>query len=161
VIVPGRKYTFQELELIRQQHPDAAREWSAKGYAWRFELDGTAMLVHWTQATGGGGAFGQAPERPLREFAGPAPELRSEDLPRIVKRTPQQRLASLMAKVDEDIKAGRVLRLDKAREITGDKNADVSEAETRRRITQAFIEKAEAVNEEAEAKKVTRTAPTD
>jgi len=33
----------------------------------------------------------------------------------------------------------------------------VSEAETRRRIAQTFIEKAEAVNEEAEAKKVTRT----
>ena len=163
VIVPNRKYTFAELEAIRAKDPVAAANWSAKGYAWRFDLDGTAMLVHWTQATGGGGSFGGPQERPLRGFASTeADPFNKADLPKIVKRTPQQRVASLLEKVDDDMKRGRVLGLDKAREITGDKDADpTTSAETRRLIVQSYISQADKEFEAKEARKVVRTSPTD
>ena len=126
MIVPGRKYTYAQLEQIRAQHPDAARAWAAKGYAWRMDLDGTMMLVHWRDTTNSR-THGEMPERAFNP-ANPDP-FRLDELPPIVKRTPQERIASLMAKISEDVRAGRVLTLDKTREITGDKKADVADGE--------------------------------
>ena len=47
-IVPGRKYSFAELEALRD-NPEFAN-WAAKGYVWRQALDGTLQLVHWSNS---------------------------------------------------------------------------------------------------------------
>jgi len=162
LIVPNRKYTYAELEKIRAEHPDLAARFAKAGYVWRMDLDGTMMMVHHTQATGGGGTFGKPQERPDREFATDTVELTSEALPRIVKRTPKQRMESLMSKIKDDFVAGRVLTLDEVNTHRPDRpKADRLDGEVVREVAQAFMEQAEAVNEEAESKKVTRTAPTD
>ena len=166
MIKPNKKYTFAELEKLRQQFPDLARTWAKKGYVWRMDLDGTMEMVHYTQASGGGGRF-DAPNtlremEPGRVFGGAPQELTSEDLPRIRKRTPQERMDSLMAKVATDIKAGRVLTLDDVNKNRPDRPpAERLDGEVVREVVQTFMEKAEAVNEEAESKKIVRTAPSD
>jgi hypothetical protein len=159
MIVPNRKYTYAELEKLRAEHPDLARVYARYGYVWRMDLDGTMEMVHWTKASNGGAG---AP-LPDREFVTTNPDpFNKADLPPIVKRTPQERMESLMAKVAPDIKAGKVLTLDElnrnragrpeARELTG---------EVVREAVQGFMEQAEAVNEETESKKIVRTSPTD
>lgn len=145
MIVPNRKYTFAELEKLRAQYPDLARVYARHGYVWRMDLDGTMEMVHYTKATGGGGSFGQPAERPMREFAATGDPFNLDELPPIRKRTPQERIDSLMSKVSEDFKAGRVLTLDevnthregraKATELTG---------EVVKEVAQSFLERAEA-----------------
>lgn len=110
-IVPGRKYTFAEVAELRND-PEVA-ERVLQGYVLRQDLDGTVQWVRWDKATGGGGAFGGPDPKPLRSFEGvwdrdegPGPW---GDLPPIVKRTPQQRVDSLMLKFIGDCrKAGTV-----------------------------------------------------
>jgi hypothetical protein len=165
MIKPNKKYTFAELEKIRNAHPNLSLEYT--GYVWRAELDGTMMLVHHSQASGGGGRFDRPntlSELEAARVSAPVthPDLQSESLPRIVKRTPQQRIDSLMAKVSQDFVEGRVLTLDevnthrdgraKATELTG---------EVVKEVVSAFLQTAENENEAREAKKVTRTAPSD
>ena len=108
----GRKYTYAELAVLRDDPEMAA--WAMKGYVWRQDLDGTMQLVHWSKASQGGGSFGQRPDKPLMGFAASDDDLFDEaNLPPIVRRTPQQRVASLTARIEGDMKAGRVLSDDK------------------------------------------------
>ena len=116
-ILPNRRYSFEEMETLRAD-PEVARK-ALEGYVLRQNLDGTLSFVHWSKATGGGGAFGGKSE-PTRGFAstwdtneGPGPW---GDLPAIRKRTPQQRVDSLMLKFIEDCKrTGTVPGLDDER----------------------------------------------
>jgi hypothetical protein len=93
-LVPNRKYTYAELAELRDSDELAQR--AIAGYVWRQDLDGTMQLVHHTQATGGGRTTGGRPERPDRLYV--ATEDPWGDLPPIVKRTPQERKESLIAK---------------------------------------------------------------
>jgi hypothetical protein len=152
-IIPGKKYTFAELELIRQQDPVAARKWAMAGYGWRFEMDGTMMLVPSKDLTHGGVAKDRAP----REFASSLDDpFNKAELPKIQKRTPQERLDSLLKKVDGDIKAGRAITKTQAQDLTGDKQADTSQAETRRAIAARFLQESEVQHEAKLDKQVTR-----
>lgn len=156
MIKPNVKYTFAELERIRTAFPGLTLEYP--GYAWRMEMDGTMMLVRWDKATSAALDGDRAPVA----RASTHPDLQSESLPPIVKRTPQQRLESVMAKVRDDFMAGRVLTLDevdthrdgrpKATELTG---------EVVKEVIADFLQTAENINEAAEDKKVVRTSPTD
>jgi hypothetical protein len=152
-IRPGVKYTFAELERIRQQDPVAAKEWAAVGYGWRFEMDGTMMLVPQAALHRGG----VAKDRPHREFASSLDDpFNKAELPKIRKRTPQERLDSLLKKVDGDIKAGRAITKTQAQDLTGDKKADTSQAETRRAIAARFLQESEVQHEAKLDKQVTR-----
>lgn len=104
-LVPGRKYTFAELEQIRRENPDITKL-AMQGYVWRQDMDGTMQLVHWSQASGGGGRFGKPAEKGYRQFTAQDPDpFRLDELPPIVRRTPQERLDSLMKKAGEDLRA--------------------------------------------------------
>lgn len=140
-IVPGKKYTYAELEKIRMQDPLAAAKWSKKGYAWRQDMDGTMMLVHWKQTTN----TRTHGELPTRGFASVDPDpFRLDELPPIVKRTPAERLDSLMAKISEDFKAGRVFTLDETnKNRPGRPKADRLDGEVVKEVAQTFLEDAE------------------
>lgn len=156
-IVPGRKYTFAQLAGLREQ-PDMTK-WALQGYVWRQELDGTLELVHWSKASGGG----QGGTLPRRGFATTDPDpFDKAGLPPIVRRSPQERMASLMSKVGPDLIAGRGLSLEVANEHRpGREKATELTGEVVREVVQGFIEQAENLNEAREAKKVVRTAPSD
>ena len=145
MIVPNRKYTYAELEQIRQRHPDLAAKYAKAGYVWRMDLDGTMMMVHQSQATEGGGRFGGPANKPMREFATTNPDpFNTDELPPIRKRTPQERLASLMAKISEDFKAGRVFTLDETNmNRPGRPKADRLDGEVVKEVAQTFLEDAE------------------
>jgi hypothetical protein len=91
VIQPGRRYTFAELAVLRD-NPEYAG-WQAKGYHWRYELDGSAMLVPWTDVPGTAG-------RPLRGNRGTM----GFTAPAIVKRKPIERVDSMMLRWINDMK---------------------------------------------------------
>lgn len=157
-LVPGRRYSFSELEKMRAAGVEVE---PMTGYVWRMNLDGTMQVVHHTQATEGGGAFGTRPERAPRRFTSDGDSPFGE-LPAIQRRTPQQRLASLMDKVATDVRAGRVMTLDQINaHRPGRPEATDLSGEVVREAVQTFLEEAEVRNEAAERKKVVRTAPSD
>jgi hypothetical protein len=90
MIVPGRKYTFEELRTMRED-PSVAK-WAAKGYVWRQELDGTMQLIHWTKGHMDNevkAPRGYVDTRPIEEIFPTEP---------IAKRTPQERKDSLISR---------------------------------------------------------------
>ncbi len=151
-IVPGKRYTRAEIAAMRDD-PELAKLvlW---GYVLRAELDGTMSFVHYSQTAfkkggapddgkvGGVRSRGQDGVRTDRTWRNPAPQW---DLPPIQKRTPQERMASLMEKVGEDIKHLR--RTDSGEEA--------------RDMAQDAIELAHKQDEAAQAKQVVRRAPSE
>jgi hypothetical protein len=91
VIIPGRKYSFAELAVLRN-NPEY-EGWQMKGYHWRYELDGSAMLVPWTDVPGTAG-------RPFRANRGSA----GFTAPPIVKRKPIERVDAMMLRWINDMK---------------------------------------------------------
>jgi hypothetical protein len=100
-IRPGVKYTFAELEGFREN--PSLRDWAAKGYVWRQELDGTLKLVHWSKSHMDNevkNPRGYADTRTMEEIFPTEP---------IKKRTPQERKDSLINRWWESCKkAGTV-----------------------------------------------------
>lgn len=97
-LVPGKKYTRLQLqELIDQAEAD---ELKLNGYVLRMEpLDGTYSIVHWSQA-GGAADFGK-----LRKPRLAHDPMAFEPLDPIKRRTPMERVDSLMLSFIEDCKA--------------------------------------------------------
>lgn len=158
-IVPGRRYTSAEMAELRDT-PELAGM-ALQGYVLRANDDGTMQFVHWTKATGGGGTFNGKPARPGRGYT--ATEDPWGDLPPIVKRTPQQRVDSLMVRFIEDCrKTGTVPGLSDARisailGYTKNTNRDGVTAEDIRRIAQHFLTNAESKREDDLSRRVTRS----
>ena len=159
MLIPGRRYTFEQLAKLRND--PALAQWAAKGYVWRQELDGTLELVHHTKSH---------MDNEVREPRGYTDKRKLKDIfpvEPIRRRTPQERKRSLIDRwwaecrkvgtvpgmSDEQLTAlfGREWTTGKS-EIT---YADV-EAMAAKMLTGA-----EARNEEAENKRVVRTAPSD
>lgn len=156
MIVPGKKYTSGQLARLVDQ--ETADNLQFQGYVLRHDvLDGTWSVVHWTNA-GSDRDFGsiRKPRTAFDPNAFPKPEL-------IRKRTPQERVDSLMLKFISDCRAsGTVPGLDDARisAIVGSAwlngRTEIT-AEVVRRVAQHFLQDAENKFNAAEDKRVVRT----
>lgn len=109
-----------------------------QGYVLRADIDGTMSFVHWSQSgfkKNGGGV--RRPRTQSREVDwGLEPRKR---------RTPQERMESLMGRVGPDLRV--YLKTDVGEEA--------------RELAQDTITQVDKENEAAEAKKVVRTAPSE
>ena len=149
-------YTWAELEKLTQD--PALEDIKLKGYVLRGDADGTFTFVKWDQASfGGQGA-------PL---AGRIYEpLSFAPLDPIVKRTPQQRVDSLLLKIQEDcLRYKTVPGLTDAKigEILGEKwetGKSKMTTDSARRVAAWFLAKAEADAKEKARHQVTN-APTN
>lgn len=143
MIQVGRKYTSDELAHLRA----TTSESELKGLVLSYNIDGTAQFVPWHQATGGGIRENGRETRPLREYAVTNPDF--GEIEPIRKRTPLQRVDSLMLKVLGDMKAGRVLTEAQIKEIVGeawkDGRTEIT-GEVVRQVAQRFLERAEKEN---------------
>lgn len=90
-VQPYKRYTNEELARLRSDK--SLENWQARGYHWRHNLDGTTQLVHWRDVPGTAG-------RPLRDNLGSA----QFTAPPIRKRTPVERVDSLMLRWINDMK---------------------------------------------------------
>jgi hypothetical protein len=100
-LVPGRKYTFEELARFRED--PAYAKWAAAGYVWEQDLDGTLKLVHWSKSI---------LDNEVKNPRGYVDSRSTEDIfptEPIAKRTPQERKDSLIKRWwDACRKAGTV-----------------------------------------------------
>lgn len=152
-LVPGKRYTRQQMaELIDQSTAD---ELKLQGYVLRMEpLDQSWSVVPWYDASLGD-TFGtmRAPVTGEGQFA---------PLDPIKKRTPMERVDSLMLRfIDDCKKTGTVPGLEDARikHILGESwKAGRNEitAEDVRKVAASFLEKAEKEHEAKLAKQITR-----
>lgn len=158
-IIPGKKYTPAQIRRLISEAE--AHELQMTGYVLRHDvLDDTYTVVHWTNASSGQewGEFRQDQRFAIDPNAFPAP-------PPIQKRTPMERVDSLMARFIQDCKrAGTVPGLDDARISTilgAAKNTqrDGITAEEIRKIAADFLAKAEKEKELADYKKIVRPSP--
>lgn len=163
MIVPGKKYSVEEIAILRRQYPDLR----VPGMVTRANLDGTTQFVPWHQASGGGRLHYGEQELPDRAFASSLDDPFGE-LRRIERRPPRVQLASLMEKVRPDFMAGKVMPASEVATYVRDKKrarqlragAGLTEDDFAQ-VMKAFIKRAEDENEIAEAKKTVRTAPSD
>lgn len=146
----NRKYTYDELAQLRNDPSLAQRVFD--GHVMRQDLDGTVKFVPWSQASEGGGTFGNKPDKPLRGFASTDEDpFDVASLPPIVKRTPHQRVDSMMLKVLADFKGGNVMTEEQIKanvdEVTAqawrDGRTEIT-GEVVRQVIQRFMERAEA-----------------
>lgn len=151
-VVPGKKYTAAEIgSLVDQQTADHFRQ---KGYILRFDANERLFsLVPVTEAYRTATGSDHAPVMGMGVF---------DPLPPIVKRTPQQRLDSLMLRFIKDVQAiGTVPGLDDERitTITGEAfKAGRTEVtgEVVRSIASHFLTNAEKAHEAKLDKQITR-----
>lgn len=158
MIRPGVKYTFKELEGFRED--PSLSDWAAKGYVWRQALDGTLELVHWSSSH-----MDNEVRQPVRYESRPVREL--FPITPIQRRTPQERRESLVKRWWEECKkAGTVpgLSSEQLTELFG-REFKVGETEITyadvERMAAKMLSQAESRFEASEAKKTTRTSPTD
>lgn len=152
---PGVKYTRDEIAKMRDD-PEMAKV-AIRGYVFTVTLDGMFELVHWSKAAGGGfrgntpagGEMIDTREQGSR-YGKPVTvdisDERREVLKPIVKRTPQERMESLMKKVGEDLRSY----------LSGQAGHEVSGEETKA-VAQAVLEDVDKKFEMAESKRVVRT----
>lgn len=168
MIQPGKKYT--RAQLVRALGPQDAQQLRMRGYVLRHDvLDGTYSVVPWTEASDSR----TQPVQGAGTFAPPPP---------IRKRTPAQRVDSLMLKwLDEMKRAGGLPPLrepdrsdpeawdkyladkramdDKIREIVGaawvDGRTEIT-AEVVEKVARHFLEAAEKQHDEKLDHQVTR-----
>lgn len=152
---PGVRYTRQQLVKLVDQAE--AHELQMQGYVLQHDvLSKTYTIVPWYEA-GGGEQFGKL--RDPRVFQG-EPDFGPIDP--IKKRTPMQRVDSLMLRLIEDCKAaGTVPGLDDARIslILGEawkSGRNEVTAEVIRKVAADFLAKAEKEHEEKLSTQVTR-----
>lgn len=156
---PGRRYTFAELEALRND--PAFADWAAKGYVWEQDLDGTLRLTHWSKSILDNEVKhprAYVDERPFEDVFPTEP---------IRRRTPQERKASLISRWWESCKrAGTVPGMTDeqlthlfGREwVTGKSEITYADIE---RMAATMLADAENKYEASERKKVVRTAPSD
>jgi hypothetical protein len=144
------------MKAMRKEYPN----WEATGFAWRIE-NGMAELVPWHQASGGGarderGRITRAPRAYVLGFdEDPFP------VKPIVKRTPQQRIESLINRFGEDMKAGRVMKPEQLKDIAADswKRGEPVTGEALHAVAAYCLGEAEKKYEASESKKIVRTTP--
>lgn len=159
-IVPGKKYTRQQLKSLVRDEKDAAKL-AFQGFVLQHDLlDDTYMLVHWTKSASGA-ERGQS-NRPFG-----APRMAHDPYafsppPPIVKRTPAQRREALAKRWFEHCRrAGGIPGLsdEQVTELLGEnwKNGDreITYADVER-LAQVMLERAEAKHEEKLSHQVTR-----
>ncbi len=160
--VANRRYSKAEIARLRELNPG----FTMPGHVMRYDADGMVSFVPWRQAGGGHGWAGD-PGAPARGFVATWDE---DPWPKdpIRKRTPQQRVDSLMLKFIDDCKrTGTVPGLsdERIRAIVGedwkDGQARGITAEDVRAVATHFLSEAANRHEASEYKKVTRTAPSD
>ena len=151
-IVPGRRYTSEEMAALRDD-PALAKA-ALDGYVLRANPDGTMQFIRWNKATGGG----IGGDLPMREYAHTG-EKPWGDLPTISRRTPQERVDSLALKIKEDIKAGRVFSAEQLKELVGWKPGQEISGDIVQRVAQHYLLGAEVEHEKATRKKVADYRP--
>jgi hypothetical protein len=122
-----------------------------QGYVFTLTLGGNFMLVPWHAAAGGGYTGKDSgfidTTAGGSEFGRPTEGVFDKtELPAIVKRTPQQRVESLMSKVGDDLRLY----------ASGQSDRIVSGEETRQ-IAQAALQEADDSFERSESKQIVRT----
>lgn len=150
-IQPGVEYTREQVAQMRED-PELAKV-LLRGYVFTLTIGGNFMLIPWNQAAGGGHsgkgtgymedttAGGQSSYgRPVQAA------FDKSELPPIVKRTPQQRLDSLMSKVGDDL----------ALYIAG-KEGKIPSGEDTAQVARAALQVADDEFEAKERKLITRT----
>lgn len=149
-IRPGVEYTREDVAKFRES-PELANV-LLRGYVFTLTIGGNFMLVPWNQAAGGG--YTGKGDGYFDPNAGGTSYGRHEtltfdkqDLSPIVKRTPQERVDSLLSKVGEDL---RFL-------LSGEAGSQVSGEETKR-VAQRALQTADDTFEEAESRRVARTS---
>ena len=159
-IQPGKRYTRTELQSLIDQA--TADELKLQGYVLQYDaVSQTYAVVPWYQASqpfrvDGNRAQRRAVEKSVGKDA-------FGELAPIVKRTPQQRVDSLMLRWIEDMKkAGTIPGVDdaKVKEIVGEAwKAGRTEitADVVRTVAAHFLTEAEAKHEEKLAHQVTRS----
>jgi hypothetical protein len=158
-IVPGKRYTKEQLQLLVDQAE--ADELKMQGYVLQYDvLSGTYGVVHWTHA-GGAEDFGSV--RKPRIAHDPAAFTKPEP---IKKRTPMERVDSLMLRFIDDCKRAGTVPLmgdDRISLIIGEAwRAGRSEitGEVIRKVAADFLQKAENKQRADDFKKVADLKPT-
>lgn len=148
-IRPNVAYTRDDVAAFRDD-PELAGI-LLKGYVFTLTIGGDFMLVPWNEAAGGGytgkpdGEFD--PHSGGSTYGAPKEAIFDKtELPPIVKRTPQQRVDSLMKKVGEDLRF--YLSGAAGRELTGDETQEV---------VAKSLQTADDAFDEAESKRFART----
>jgi hypothetical protein len=158
-IIPGKRYTGQQLrQLIGQQE---AKELEMQGYVLQFDaVSRTYAVVPWQQASAA--MRMDAPDPAQRQLVSGSHQFDPSELPPIVKRTPAQRVDSLMLKWIEDMKAaGTIPGVDdaKVKEIVGEAwksgRTEIT-AEIVRKVAAHFLADAENKREAANFKRTVR-----
>jgi hypothetical protein len=146
-VIPGKEYTRDEIAQLRD-HPDTLGL-VLQGYVLVVTEDLKFSFVHQSKAAGGGykgtgtgevTKFGGGYGKPTNF------EFDKQQLPDIVKRTPQQRMDSLMKNAGEDLRAY----------LAGKRKRDL-DGEELKTVARENIETAEVNFTEAERKKIVRT----
>jgi hypothetical protein len=150
-IRPGVEYTREEVAAFRDD-PDLA-DVLLRGYVFTLTIGGNFMMIPWNQAAGGGyTGGGPGPVRDTTDggkstYGAPAVGVFDKnDLPSIVRRTPQQRMESLMSKVGDDLRLY----------LSGQAGHEIS-GEATRSVTQQTLQLADDKFEEAESGRFART----
>lgn len=166
-IIPGKLYTKEQIREMRES--PQLRGLAIQGYVLRLE-NGMFSFVHWTQASGGGISDKRRsnPDDPAITTL-PAGRVYTADidwgegLTPIKKRTPAQRLDSMMIKVIEDFKAGRVMTEEQIKMFVSDATAEAWRtgrteitADVVREVLSHFFRQAEIEQEKRDRKHVVR-----
>ncbi len=149
-IRPGVEYTREEVAAFRDS-PELANA-LLRGFVFTLTIGGNFMLIPWNQAAGGGYG-GPGKQGFIDTQSGGSSYGRPEthtfdkhDLPPVTKRTPQERVESLLSKVGDDLRFY----------LSGQAGREVSGEETRR-VAAGALQEADDAFEETESKRVTRT----
>ncbi len=155
LVTPGKKYTVEQIKQLMTV--DGAKDLEMKGYVARVDDQGYVSFHHWTKATNT--AKGLKGKTYTQEGAVAAMQA---ELPPIVKRTPQERVDSLMLRFIDDCKrAGTVPGLDDVKvgflvgEAWKSGRSEVT-GEMVRQVAQSFLDKAEKEREAANFKRTVR-----
>lgn len=148
-IQPGVEYTKEEVARFRES-PELANV-LLRGYVFTLTIGGNFMLIPWHQAADGGHSGGKTgwTDGQGGGTSYGRPETHAFDkheLPPIVRRTPQQRVDSLLEKAGSDLR----------HLLTGEAGHEVSGEETRR-VAQGALHGADSAFEQAESKRIVRT----
>lgn len=147
-VKPGVEYTREEVAQLRDQ-PELANL-LLKGYVATLTIGGNFMFVPWNKAAGGGYSGEGTGSVGSRNGSDYGKEQQAvflkETLPPIVRRTPQQRLESLLSKVGEDLKL-----------LIYDQDGNPATGEQIRRVAADALQVAETEFKKSEDKRVTKT----
>ena len=149
MIRPGVEYTREEVAQFRDS-PELANA-LLRGYVFTLTIGGNFMLIPWNQAAGGGyqgkgtgwidtqeggSSYGRPKEHTFDKH----------ELPAIRKRSPQERVDSVLSKAGADLRA--YLSGQAGREVTGEET---------RAVAADHLQEADDKFNAAEAKRVVRT----